>query len=158
MIPVVTDIDAMKRRKIAAAVLASCCLRLASAELPRDIVTIDYSKGRGLVAAAYQNGQVVLWDFASGAVKSVFNASGEKPGRNKPIVRFSPDGRRIAFTAHGEAGLIVHDLDQGSSTVIVPRRMLYMGIAAVSWSMQNDAVLVAIGRDIALIGVTGQMQ
>lgn len=129
-----------------------------AANLPRDVVAIDYAKSKGLVAAAYQGGQVVIWEFESGRVRSVFNAAGERTTRNKPLARFSASGRYIAVTAEGDAGLIAYDLDQGPSTVLIPRRLLYLGIKACAWSHQEDSLLVAIGRDIAFVSVAGRIQ
>lgn len=128
-----------------------------AADLKPLVISIDQARDRGLVAAAYQGGQVVIWDIASGAVRSVFNAAGLGATRNKPLAHFSADGRRLAFTAEGDAGLIVFDLDKGSSTVVVPRRLLYRGITAFSWSRQSDTMLVAIGRDIVLFDATGHL-
>ena len=158
MIAVNTHSIAMKRALIVAAAFMLRGLHASDTPATGEVVAIDYCKSRGLAAAAYQSGQVVVWDVGSGQIKSVFNGGGERPSRNKPLVRFSPSGRRVAFTAHGEAGLIVHDLELSSSRVIVPRRLLYLGITAVSWSRQDDAMLVAIGRDIALITINGQIQ
>lgn len=147
----------MKRVLLAAAVAASVSLHAGSAGL-RNVVTIDYAKARGLVAAAYQGGQVVVWDFASGSVKKVFGAAGAGTTRNKPLVHFSPDGRRLAFTAEGDAGLMVYDLETGASAVVVPGRLLYRGITAFSWSRLQDSMLVAIGRDILLVTAAGHIQ
>jgi len=147
----------MKRTWLAAAAIAALS-SLAAAEAPRDVVTLDYHKGKGLVAAAYQGGEVVVWDFESGKVLHMFNAAGPGATRNKPLARFSPDGRNLAFTTEGEGGLTVFDLEAGSSKVIVPRRLLYRGLTALSWSHQRDAVLVAIGRDIALVSTSGHIE
>jgi len=150
----------MKRALLAAAVVAATSVRVqaGAAAAPRHVITIDYAKGKGLVSAAYQGGQVVVWDFASGSVKKVFGAAGAETTRNKPLVHFSPDGRRVAFTAEGEAGLLIYDLDAGSSAVVVPSRLLYRGITAFSWSRQQDSMLVAIGRDILLVTAAGHIQ
>jgi WD40 repeat protein len=139
-----------------AAMAASLGLPAAGAPLPGDIVTIDYAKAAGLVAAAGQGGQVVVWEFSSGNIRNVFQASGDKNPRSRPLARFSADGRRLAYTSEGEAGLIIYNFATKSSTPLVPRRLLYLGIVAASWSRQEDSLLVAIGRDVVLIAAGGQ--
>jgi WD40 repeat protein len=148
----------MKRVLLAAVAAFSLSLPAGAADVPRNVIAIDYAKSKGLVAAAYQGGQVVVWDFATGSVKKVFGTAAAGTTRNKPLVRFSPDGRRVAFTAEGEAGLTVYDLDAGTSTVVVPSRLLYRGITAFSWSRLQDSMLVAIGRDILLITSAGHIK
>lgn len=152
-----TFTDMMKRNSLVTAAILMRLSFATAAELPRDVAAIDYSKSKGLVAAAYQGGEVVVWDFTSGSVKHLFNAAGPGTTRNKPLAHFSPDGGRLAFTAEGEAGLTVYDLEAGSSMVVVPRRLLYRGITAFTWSHQQDAILVAIGRDIALVSAGGHI-
>ena len=142
----------------ATAISAALTLRAGSPNSQRNVISIDHSKSQGLVAAAYQNGQVVVWDFASGSIKKVFGAAGTGSPRNKPLVHFSPDGRRLALTTEGEAGLMACDLETGASTVVVPHRLLYRGITAFSWSRQQDSLLVAIGRDILLVTAAGHIQ
>ncbi len=146
----------MKRVLFAAAAVLFCSLQLAAGELQRDVLSIGYTKG--LVAAAYRGGQVVLWDFETAGVKHVYNASAPKNTLNLPLVHFSGTGRRLAFTQEGEAGLISYDLTTGASTVLVPHRLLVKGITAFSWSQQVDSVMVAIGRDIFLINAQGHTQ
>src|SRR5215467_13684578 len=92
-----------------------------TAEAPQDAAAIDYDKSKGLVAAAYRGGQVVVWEFDSGRVRNIFNAPGSATAWNSRIARFSPDGRFIAYTAEGDAGLIAYNLDQDASTPLVPR-------------------------------------
>ena len=131
---------------------------MAAGELQRDVLSIAYTKEKGLVAAAYRGGQVVVWDFESGRVKNVYNASAPKSTLNQPLAHFSADGHRLAFTQEGDAGLISYDLDTGASAVLVPRRLLVKGITAFSWSQQADSMLVAIGRDIFLVNAQGRTQ
>ena len=150
--------EAMKRAWLAAAAVATqFTLPLPAAEPPREVISIDYARDKGLVAAAYQGGQVVVWESASGRVRNVFHPAGPHPTLNKPLAQFSPDGRRLAFTAEGD-GLVVYDLEAGTSTVAVPRRLLYRGITSFHWSHQQDAILAAIGRDIALVSPAGRIQ
>jgi WD40 repeat protein len=132
--------------------------RMAAGDLPPGVLSIAYSKEKGLVAAAYRGGQVVIWDFATGRAKSVYNASPPKDTLSRPLVHFSAGGRRMAFTQEGDAGLISYDTDTGASTVLVPRRLLVKGIAAFSWSHQSDSMLVAIGHEIFLINAQGHTQ
>jgi WD40 repeat protein len=139
-----------------AAILLS--LPIAAADLQRDVMSIGYTREKGLVAAAYRGGQVVLWDFESGHVKKVYNASAPKNTLNVPLVHFSVGGRRMAFTQEGDAGLVSYDPETGASTEVVPRRLLVKGITAFSWSQQTDSMLVAIGRDIFLIDAQGHTQ
>jgi|HubBroStandDraft_1064217.scaffolds.fasta_scaffold03341_2 WD40 repeat protein len=155
----------MKRVCLAAAAAMSCCLqmaagdaRMAADDLQRDVLSIAYTKEKGLVAAAYRGGQVVVWDFESGRVKNVYNASAPKSTLNRPLAHFSAGGRRLAFTQEGDAGLISYNADTGASTVLVPHRLLVKGITAFSWSQQADSVMVAIGRDIFLIDAQGHTQ
>jgi WD40 repeat protein len=148
----------MKRVWLAAAAAILFSLEMAAGELQRDVLSIGYTKEKGLVAAAYRGGQVAVWDFESGRVKNVFNASGPKITLNQPLAHFSAGGRLLGFTQEGDAGLISYDLATGASTVVVPRRLLVKGISAFSWSQQADAMLVAIGRDIFLIGAQGHTQ
>jgi len=147
----------MKRVWLAAAAAAFCSLQMPAGELQRDVLSIDYSKEKGLVAAAYQGGQVVVWDFESGQVKHVYNASAPKSTLNQPLAHFSAGGRYLAFTQEGDAGLVSYRTDNGAATVLVPRRLLVKGITAFSWS-QADTMLVAIGRDIFLINAQGRTQ
>jgi len=146
------------KRVLAAAALASLSLPAGTPGVPRNVLAIDYAADKGLVAAAYQGGQVVVWDSQSGNVIKTFGAAGAQATLNKPLVHFSPGGRRLAFTAEGDGGLMSYDFESGSSTVVVPRRLLYRGIAAFSWSHQQDAMLVAIGRDVLLVGAAGHLQ
>jgi len=148
----------MKLVWLAAAAATLCSLPMAAGELPRDVLSIGYTKDKGLVAAAYRGGQVVVWDFESARVKHVFNASAPKSTLNRPLAHFSADGRRLAFTQEGDAGLVSYDLETGASTMLVPRRLLVKGITAFSWSRQADRMLVAIGRDIFLINSQGRTQ
>jgi WD40 repeat protein len=148
----------MKRVWLAALAATVFCPQLAAGELQRDVLSIGYSKDKGLVAAAYRGGQVVVWDFESGRVKNVYNASAPKNTLNQPLAHFSAGGRRLAFTQEGDAGLISYDLETGASTVLVPHRLLVKGISAFRWSQRADAVLVAIGRDIFLINAQGHIQ
>ena len=149
----------MRRTWLAtAAVATSFSLRLAAAEAPQNATAIDYVKSNGLVAAAYRGGQVVVWEAESGRVRNIFNAPGSAATLNQRIAHFSADGRIIAYTAEGDAGLLAYNLDQGSSTVLVPHRLLYRGITAFAWSNQDDTLLVAIGRDIALVRATGHIE
>jgi len=99
----------------------------------------------------------VVWDFESGQVKHVYNASAPKSTLNQPLAHFSADGRYLAFTQEGDAGLVSYRTDNGAATVLVPHRLLVKGITAFSWS-QADAMLVAIGRDIFLINAQGHSQ
>jgi WD40 repeat protein len=145
----------MKRVLLAAAV-TFFSLRMTAADLQRDVLSIAYTKEKALVAAAYRGGQVVVWDFESGKVKTVYNASPQKNTLNRPLVHFSAAGRRLAFTQEGDAGLVSYDSDSGAPTVLVPRRLLVKGITAFSWSQQVDSMLVAIGRDIFLINAQGR--
>jgi len=148
----------MKRVWLGAAAVVLSSLQMAAGELQRDVLSIGYTKEKGLVAAAYRGGQVVVWDFESGRVKNVYNASAPKNTLNQPLAHFSANGRRIAFTQEGDAGLVSYDLDAGASTVLVPHRLLVKGITAFSWSQQVDSMLVAIGRDIFLINAQGRTQ
>jgi WD40 repeat protein len=148
----------MNRVWLAAAAGTLFGLQMAAGELQRDVLSIGYTKEKGLVAAAYRGGQVVVWDFESGRVKNVYNASAPKSTLNQPLAHFSATGRRLAFTQEGDAGLISYDLETGASTVLVPHRLLVKGITAFSWSQQADTMLVAIGRDIFLINAQGHMQ
>jgi WD40 repeat protein len=148
----------MKRVWLAAAAATFFSLQMAAGELQRDVLSIDYAKEKGLVAAAYRGGQVVVWDFESGRVKNAYNASTPKNTLNQPLAHFSAGGRRLAFTQEGDAGLISYELDTGASTMLVPHRLLVKGIAAFSWSQQTDWMLVAIGRDIFLINAQGRTQ
>lgn len=129
-----------------------------SKEISKDVLSVDYSKPKGLVAAAYRGGQVVVWDFESGKVKNTFNPSSPKNTLNQPLVQFNASGRLLAFTQEGDAGLISLDVDTGRSTVLVPRRLLVRGITAFSWSRDSDYMLVAIGRDIFRIDAAGHSQ
>lgn len=139
---------------IAATVLS---LQMAAGELQRDALSIGYTKEKGLLAAAYRGGQVVVWDFESGRVKNVYNASAPKNTLNQPLAQFSAGGRRLAFTQEGDPGLVSYDLDTGAATVLVPHRLLVKGIDAFSWS-HGDSMLVAVGRDIFLITAQGRTQ
>jgi hypothetical protein len=142
----------------AVAVAISFGVGIAAAGAPQEATAIDYVKSNGLVAAAYRGGQVVVWEFESGRVKAVFNGPGFGTSLNKRTAHFNSDGHILAYTAEGEAGLVATDLNRGTSTTLVPHRLLYRGIAAFSWSHQEDNVLVAIGRDIALISATGHTE
>jgi len=148
----------MKRVWLAAAAATLFNLRMAAGELQRDVLSIDYAKEKGLVAAAYRGGQVVVWDFESGRVKNAYNASAPKNTLNQPLAHFSVGGRRLAFTQEGDAGLISYGTDNGAATVLVPHRLLVKGITAFSWSHQVDSMLVAIGRDVFLIDAQGRTQ
>ena len=148
----------MKRVWLAAAAAIFFSLQMAAGELHRDVLSIGYTKEKGLVAAAYRGGQIAVWDFESGRVKHVYNASAPKDTLNKPLAHFSAGGRRLAFTQEGDAGLVSYDTETGASTVLVPHRLLVEGISAFSWSQQADSVLVAIGRDIFLINAQGHTQ
>ena len=148
----------MKRVLLAAAAAIFLSPQMAAADLQRDVLSIGFTKEKGLVAAAYRGGQVVVWDFESGHVKKVYNASAAKNTLNLPLVHFSAGGRRIAFTQEGDAGLVSYDSDSGASTVLVPHRLLVKGITAFNWSQQVDSMLVAIGRDIFLIDAPGHTQ
>jgi WD40 repeat protein len=148
----------MKRVWLAAAAAIFFSLQMAAGELHRDVLSIGYTKEKGLVAAAYRGGQIAVWDFESGRVKHVYNASAPKDTLNKPLAHFSAGGRRLAFTQEGDAGLVSYDTETGASTVLVPHRLLVEGISAFSWSQQADSVLVAIGRDIFLINAQGRTQ
>ena len=148
----------MKPFFLGAAAVVSFGLQMAGGELRRDVMSIGYAKEKGLVAAAYRGGQVVVWDFESGRVKNVYNASAPRNTLNLPIARFSAGGRRLAFTQEGDAGLISYDLSTGASTVLVPRRLLVEGITAFNWAEQMDSMLVAIGRDIFLVNAQGHTQ
>jgi WD40 repeat protein len=147
----------MKRVWFAAAAATFFAMQTTAGELQLDVLSIDYTKEKGLVAAAYRGGQVVVWDFESGRVKNAYNASAPRSTLNLPLVHFSADGRRLAFTQEGDAGLVSYRTDNGASTVLVPHRLLVKGITAFSWS-QADSMLVAIGRDIFLINVEGHTQ
>ncbi len=133
-------------------------LHLPAGEPQRDVISIDYSKEKGLVAAAYRGGQVVVWDFESGQVRHAYNASAPKATLNQPLAHFSAGGRRLAFTQEGDAGLVSYGALDGAATVLVPHRLLVKGITAFSWSRQADQMLVAIGRDIFLIDGQGHMR
>ena len=148
----------MKPAWLASVLLAhfSVCT-LSAAELTRSIAGLDYAKSTGLVAAAFQGGQVLVWELESGKVKNVLNTFGLRTNWNRPLAHFSPDGRRIAFTTDGDAGLVVHDLQKGTSSAVIPKRMLYLGIAAFRWSSQEDTLLVAIGREVVLVNATGRI-
>ena len=146
----------MKRILPAAAAVVFFSLQMAAAELQKEVRSVAYSKEKGLVAAAYRGGQVVVWDFESGRVKKVYNASAPKDTLNQPLVHFSAGGRRLAFTQEGEAGLVSYDPDSGASTVLVPRRLLVQGITAFNWAPQADSMLVAVGREIFLINGQGR--
>ncbi len=148
----------MKQAWLASALLAtfSACT-LPAAELTRSIAGLDYAKSTGLVAAAYQGGQVMVWELESGKVKNVLNTFGLRSNLNRAVAHFSPDGRRIAFTTDGDAGLVIYDLQKGTTSPVVPKRMLYRGIAAFRWSSQEDSLLVAIGRDVLLVNATGRI-
>jgi WD40 repeat protein len=148
----------MKQFWLAAAAVALFGPQMAAGELQRDVLSIDYTKEKGLVAAAYRGGQVVVWDFESGRAKNAYNASAPKSTLNQPLAHFSAGGRRLAFTQEGDAGLVSYNTDSGASTVLVPHRLLVKGITAFSWSQQADSVLVAIGRDIFLIDAHGHLQ
>jgi WD40 repeat protein len=91
-------------------------------------------------------------------VRNIFNAPGSASNWNKRIARFSVNGRFVAYTAEGDAGLVAFNLDQNSSTILVPHRLLYRGITAFNWSQQEDMLLVAIGRDIALVRSNGHIE
>jgi WD40 repeat protein len=146
----------MKRVWLAAAAATLLSIQMAAGELQRNVLSIGYAKEKGLVAAAYRGGQVVVWDFESGQVKHAYNASAPKNTLNQPLAHFSAGGRRLAYTQEGDAGLISCDPDTGASTVLVPHRLLVQGITAFSWSQQSDTMLVAIGRDIFLINGQGR--
>ncbi len=149
----------MKRFWLAVSAAAiGCGLQMAAGELQRDVLSIDYAREKGLLAAAYRGGQVVVWEFESGRVKRAFNASAPKNTLNKPLVRFNAAGRLLGFTQEGDAGLISYALDAGKSTVLVPHRLLVRGITALSWAHQADTLLVAIGRDIFRIDAAGHTQ
>ena len=96
----------MKRFWLAAIAAMLFSLQMAGGELERDILSIGYTKEKGLVAAAYRGGQIVVWDFDSGRVKNIYNASAPKNTLNQPVAHFSAGGRRLAFTQEGDAGLI----------------------------------------------------
>src|SRR5579871_5520605 len=106
----------MKRFLSAAAALGLCSFQMAAGEPQSDVLSIDYSKDAGMVAAAYRGGQVVVWDFESGRVKKLFNASAAKNTRSKPLAQFSAGGRRLAFTQEGDAGLISYEIAKDAST------------------------------------------
>lgn len=148
----------MKRVLFAAAAAILGSLQMPAGELQRDVLSIDYAREKGLVAAAYRGGQVVVWDFESGRVKNAYNASAPKNTWNVPLTHFSVGGRRLAFTQEGDAGLVSYSLDTGASTIMVPHRLLVKGITAFSWSQQGDSMMVAIGRDIFLINAQGHTQ
>jgi len=148
----------MKRVLLAAAAATFLSLQMAAADLQRAVLSIGFTKEKGLVAAAYRGGQVVVWDFESGRVKKVYNPSGPKNTLNLPLVHFSAGGRHLAFTQEGDAGLVSYNSDSGASTVLVPHRLLVKGITAFNWSQQVDSMLVAIGRDILLINAQGHTQ
>jgi uncharacterized protein with WD repeat len=145
----------MKRVWLAAIAVAVFSPRMAAGELQLDVLSIDYTKEKGLVAAAYRGGQVVVWDFESGRVKNAYNASAPKNTLNQPLAHFSAGGRHLAFTQEGDAGLVSYNTDSRASIVLVPHRLLVRGIAAFNWSQQTDSMLVAIGRDIFLIDAQG---
>src|SRR5271157_3121855 len=107
----------MKRFWRAAAAAAMFSFQMAAGELQRDVLSISYTGEKGLVAAAYRGGQVVVWDLESGRVKSVYNASAPKNTLNLPLAHFSAGGRRLAPTQEGDAGLISFDLGTGAATV-----------------------------------------
>ena len=148
----------MKRVLLAAAAATFLSLQMAAADLQRAVLSIGFTKEKGLVAAAYRGGQVVVWDFESGRVKKVYNPSGPKNTLNLPLVHFSAGGRHLAFTQEGDAGLVSYNSDSGASTALVPHRLLVKGITAFSWAQQVDSMLVAIGRDIFLINAQGHTQ
>jgi WD40 repeat protein len=148
----------MKRAFLATAVVATFCFfQLHAWDSVRNVVGLDFAKSTGLVAAAYEGGQVMVWELESGRVRNVLNTFGLKSNLNRPLAHFSPDGHRIAYTTDGDAGLVLYDLEKGTSTPIVPRRLLYLGIAAFRWSNEDDSLLVAIGRDITLVNANGRI-
>ena len=149
----------MKRVCLAVTAAALCCgISLSADDLPPGAVSVSYSREKGLVAAAFQGGQVVLWEFDSGHVKKVFNASAPRRTLNLPLAHFSVGGGRLAFTQEGDTGLIAYDIETGASSALVPHRLLVRGITAFSWSPLADTVLVAIGHDIFLINAAGRTQ
>ena len=122
----------------------------------REVSSIAYCPAKGLVAAAYRGGQVVLWEFDSARVRKVFNAAPPAVTWNKPLAQFSPDGNFLAFTQEGDAGLLAYQVDTGQSTLLVPKRLLVEGIAALNWSPASDSILVAVGRSIFLVSHGGR--
>jgi len=144
----------MKTVWTAAIIAALFTSQVPGGEPQRDVLSIDYSKDQGLVAAAYRGGQVVVWDFDSGQVRHVYNESAAKSTLNEPLAHFSPGGKHLAFTQEGDAGLVSYDAEGSAPTVLVPSRLLVKGITAFSWS-QADTMLVAIGRDVFLINAHG---
>jgi len=140
----------------AAALLWPCAANPAAGELQRDALSLDYSKDKGLLSAAYRGGQVVVWDFETGHVKKAFNESAPKATLNRPLAQFNASGRLLAFTQEGDAGLVAYDLASGKSTVLIPRRLLVRGITSFNWARQTDALLIAVGRDIFLVDAAGR--
>jgi len=149
---------AMKPFMFAAAALVLVSAHLAAGEPQQEVLSVGFSKEKGLVAGAYRGGQVIVWDFETGRVKNVYNASGPKNTLNQPLAHFSANGRRLAFTQEGDAGLISYDLAAGASSVLVPRRLLVKGISAFTWSQLVDTLLVAVGRDIFMVDAQGRVK
>ncbi len=144
----------MKRVLTALAALAFLSRIAVAGDLPRQVLSIACAREKGLVAAAYQGGQVLVWDLETGHVKNTYNASAPRNTLSQPLVHFSSGGKRLAFTQEGDAGLIAYDTTTGTPTTMVPRRLLVRGITAFAWS-QADTMLVAIGRDVLLINPQG---
>merc|ERR1712217_779863 len=113
-----------------------------------DVIGIDYTSSKQLLATGSDDGQIVFWDAKTWKQQHKINTREEKPENEVKRVRFSKDGNKLA-AACSSGQVLVYDSTGGTPTNIAKLDGHTDCVFDVTWGVHSTgkSMLISASHD-----------